>query len=143
VTGGAFRAWGVDHKEVPLRVPTERHGAPTNVELKASDASANPYLSLAGIIAAGLDGIERDLKLPEPVDQDPALLSEQERQQRRIDPLPGSLEEALGHFQNDPVLRGALGEPLAVSYVAVKPLEVEATRGLSVTDEVQRLVDVY
>ena len=140
---GAFRAWGFDHKEVPLRVPTERHGAPTNVELKASDASANPYLSLAGIIAAGLDGIERKLKLPEPVDQDPAQLSEQERQQRRIDPLPGSLEEALGHFQNDPVLTAALGEPLAISYQAVKRSEVEATRGLSVTDEVQRLVDVY
>ena len=53
------------------------------------------------------------------------------------------ITEISRHFQNDPVLRAALGEPLAISYQAVKRSEVEATRGLSVTDEVQRLVDVY
>ena len=60
---GVYRIWGYN-KQAPLRMPTERQGAPTNVELKASDASANPYLALAGVIAAGLDGIERGLDLP-------------------------------------------------------------------------------
>ena len=85
---GVYRVWGYDHKEAPLRVPTERQGAPTNVELKASDASANPYLSLAGLIAAGLDGIERGLDLPPPVDFDPGQLSDAERAARGIERLP-------------------------------------------------------
>jgi glutamine synthetase len=103
----------VDHKEAPLRVPTERQGAPTNVELKASDASANPYLSLAGLIAAGIDGIERGLGLPEPVDYDPGQLSDAERAARRIERLPATLDAALAALERDPVLLTALGEDLA------------------------------
>src|SRR5207244_605631 len=58
----AYRAWGFDNREAALRVPSPLRGLEaesTNVELKASDSSANPYLSLGGVIAAGLDGIGR------------------------------------------------------------------------------------
>lgn len=140
---GAFRAWGYDHKNVPLRVPSERHGAPTNIELKASDASANPYLALAGLVAAGLDGLERRLALPEPVHEDPDYLPEELRQKAGIEPLPNSPEEALGHFQSDSVFRKALGDPLFDSYCAVKRVEIEGARDLSVQDEVQRFAETY
>lgn len=140
---GVYRVWGFDHKEAPLRVPTERRGAPTNVELKASDASANPYLSLAGVIAAGLDGVARGLELPAPVDVDPGALAEAERAARGIERLPASLEAALAAFENDAVLVGALGPELARAYVAVKRAEAAALGGLALADEVGRLVEAY
>ena len=63
--------------------------APTNLELKASDASANPYISLGGVIAAALDGIERGLDPGEPVNEDPGNLTDAERARRRHPALPG------------------------------------------------------
>ncbi|MDX2170521.1 MAG: glutamine synthetase family protein [Deltaproteobacteria bacterium] len=140
---GVYRVWGYDHKEAPLRVPTERQGAPTNVELKASDASANPYLSLTGLIAAGLDGIARGLDLPPPVDFDPGQLSDAERAARGIVRLPASLDDALAALEHDPVLLAALGEPLARAYLAVKRAESRELGGLALADEVARLVEAY
>jgi glutamine synthetase len=140
---GVYRVWGYDHKEAPLRVPTERRGAPTNVELKASDASANPYLSLAGVIAAGLDGIARGLDLPPPIDVDPGQLDETERKARGIDRLPATLDEALAQLERDPVLLGALGDELARAYLAVKRAEAAELGALALADEVARLVEAY
>ena len=75
---GAFTCWGHDNREAPIRVPSVFDGmeeASTNVELKAADASCNPYLAVGGLIAAGLDGLERGLELPPPVEVDPATIA--------------------------------------------------------------------
>jgi glutamine synthetase len=125
----AYRAWGPDNREGALRVasPFKGHEAEsTNVELKASDSSANPYISLGGVIAAGLAGIERRLTLSPPATVDPYTLSDKERQAIGADRLPTSLKEAIGHLKRDEVLLKALGERLSTSYVAVKELDIEA-----------------
>jgi glutamine synthetase len=125
----AFRAWGPDNREGALRVasPFKGHEAEsTNVELKSSDSSANPYISLGGVIAAGLDGIERQLALPPPVTVDPYNLSDKERQAIGIDRLPQSLKEAIANLKRDDLLLRALGERLATSYIAVKELDIDA-----------------
>ena len=125
----AFRAWGPDNREGAVRVasPFKGHEAEsTNVELKSSDSSANPYISLGGVIAAGLDGIERKLTLPPAVTVDPYALSDKERQTIGADRLPQSLKEALDNLKRDDTLLKALGERLATSYIAVKELDVEA-----------------
>ena len=125
----AYRAWGPDNREGAVRVasPFKGHEAEsTNVELKSSDSSANPYISLGGVIAAGLDGIERKLTLPPAVTVDPYNLSDKERQTIGADRLPQSLKEALDNIKRDDTLLKALGERLATSYIAVKELDVEA-----------------
>jgi glutamine synthetase len=125
----AYRIWGPDNREGALRVasPTRsREAQSTNVELKASDSSSNPYLALGGVIAAGLDGIDRRLELPAPVIIDPHLLSEDERRAIHADRLSQSLEEAIGHLRRDGVLMDALGERLAGSYIAVKEADIAA-----------------
>src|ERR1700726_4827971 len=125
----AFRAWGPDNREGALRVasPFKGHEAEsTNVELKSSDSSANPYISLGGVMAAGLDGIERGLKLPPPVNVDPYNLSDKDRAAIGIDRLPTSLKEAVANLKRDEVLLKALGERLATSYIAVKELDIDA-----------------
>jgi glutamine synthetase len=126
---GAFIAWGHDNREAPVRVPSVFAGleeASTNAELKAADATCNPYLALGGLIAAGLDGIERSLEPPEPVEVDPATISSEEREARGIHPLPASQEEALDALAADEVLTDALGPVLTESYLAVRRSEWSA-----------------
>ena len=123
---GAFTCWGYDNREAPLRVASVFRGAEeasTNAELKACDATCNPYLALGGLIAAGLDGLERGLEPPEPVDVDPATLTEDERARRGIVRLPATQEEALDALAADRLLLAALGPTLADSYLAVRRSE--------------------
>ena len=123
---GAFTCWGHDNREAPLRVPSVFRGmeeASTNVELKAADASCNPYLAVAGLIAAGLDGLERGLEPPEPVEVDPATISEEKRERLGVRPLPATQEQALAALERDRVLMEALRPPLSRSYLAVRGSE--------------------
>jgi glutamine synthetase len=123
---GAFTCWGFDNREAPIRIASPFSGAEeatTNAELKACDASCNPYLALGGLIAAGLDGLERGLELPEPVKVDPATLAEDERERRGIVALPARQEQALDALAADDVLTAALGPVLTESYLAVRRSE--------------------
>jgi len=123
---GAFVCWGFDNREAPLRVASTFRGAEeasTNAELKACDASCNPYLAIGGLLAAGLDGLEQGLELPEPVDVDPATIPEDERARRGIVRLPATQAEALDALAADEHLLSALGPVLAEAYLAVRRSE--------------------
>jgi glutamine synthetase len=123
---GAFVCWGYDNREAPVRVASTFRGAEeasTNAELKACDASANPYLALGGLLAAGLDGLERELEPPEPLQVDPATIADDERARRGIVRLPSTQAEALDALAADEVLGGALGETLKDAYLAVRRSE--------------------
>jgi glutamine synthetase len=126
---GAFICWGHDNREAPVRVPSpfrDLEEASTNVELKAADASSNPYLAVGGLIAAGLDGLEGGLEPPEPVEVDPTTIDASEREARGIVPLPATQQQALDALAADDLLTGALGPVLAESYLAVRRSEWEA-----------------
>jgi glutamine synthetase len=123
---GAYTCWGYDNREAAVRVASALAGAEessTNAELKAADASCNPYLALAGLIAAGLDGLERSLELPEAVTVDPDTLRDDERASRGILPLPRTQEQALDALAADQLITAALGPVLSSSYLAVRRSE--------------------
>ena len=123
---GAFACWGHDNREAPLRAPSVFRGheeASTNAELKTADGSCNPYLAVGGVIAAGLDGLERELELPEAVEVDPATLADEVREQRGIKRLPETQAAALDALAADGVLLDALGPILAQSYLTVRRSE--------------------
>jgi glutamine synthetase len=125
----ACTCWGPDNREASVRVPSTYWGieaSTTNLEYKPADTSSNPYLAFGGLIAAGLDGIERDLVPPEPVTVDPATLTDEEREAGGMQAYPGNLKEALDALEADEVLMGALGDPLARAYLAVRRSEWEA-----------------
>ena len=125
----AYAAWGIENREAAVRVPSrywDDDEGSANLELKASDASANPYIALGGVIAAALDGIERQLDPGEPVDIDPGNLDEDERKRRGIRRFPETAQEALDALEGDPVLVGALGQPLATEYLKVRRAEAAA-----------------
>jgi glutamine synthetase len=129
----AYAAYGLDNREAAVRLASPVAGAESataNVEIKPVDVTANPYLALAAVLAAGMDGMERDLDPGEPTTVDPATLSEEERAERNIRPLPSSLDMALNALENDEVLIGALGAPLVRTHLAVGRAQAEIAREL-------------
>jgi glutamine synthetase len=99
-----------------------------NVEVKCFDLSANPYLLLGCLVAAGLAGVRDGLELPPEVTGDPARLDATEATQRGIVRLPHRLEQAVQAFAAEPVLRAALGDTLADAVIAVRTAEAERLR---------------
>jgi glutamine synthetase len=129
----AYISYGPDNREAAVRLASPVAGAETataNVELKPVDVTANPYLALAAVLAAGMDGMERGLDPGEPTMVDPATLSEEERASRGIHPFPASLDEALDALERDELLIEALGEPLVRTHVAVGRAQAEIARNL-------------
>ena len=125
----AYTAWGIENREAAVRVPSrywdDAEGS-ANLELKASDASANPYIALGGLIAGALDGIEQRLDPGDPVEVDPGNLAQAEMERRGIRRFPETAREALDALERDAVLVGALGEPLAGEYLRVRRAEAAA-----------------
>lgn len=119
----AFAFWGVENREAALRyVPGNALLGPgnANVELKPSDASCNPYLALAVLIAAGLAGIDERLTLPDPIADEPGRWSEDERRRASVAPLPSTPAEQRHALQDNPRIRDVLGEPLLGAFLAVR-----------------------
>lgn len=125
----AFNTWGPDNREAAVRVVSSLWGheaESVNLELKPSDPSNNPYLALAGLIAAGLDGVARELDPGEPVLVDPGNYNDEERAKRGIRRYPMTQAAALDALEQDELLMAALGPELSASYLAVKRSEYEA-----------------
>ncbi|HEY9762913.1 MAG TPA: glutamine synthetase family protein [Trichocoleus sp.] len=141
---GAFRTWGFDNREAAIRIPGNPSlPSPTHLELKTVDGAANPYLALGGAIAAGLDGIQQQLSLPDPIGIDPGTLSAAERIARHIDRLPVDLKTAIEHLQKNSPLTEALGQPLAQACLAVRQAEWDTMHTLSLEAEAKLLLERY
>ncbi|WP_066016683.1 glutamine synthetase family protein [Endozoicomonas atrinae] len=141
---GAFTAWGWDNREAAIRIPSQPGCiAPSNLELKTIDASANPYLALGSIIAAGIDGLRNRMDLKEECSIDPGCMSDQEREASSIRALPEDLLTALSCFRENNVLLNAMGEGLAKSYLGVKQAENNHFSEMSLEDEVNWLLQRY
>ena len=125
----ATTAWGFDNKEAALRVVSpyfQREKQSYNIEFKTCDASCNPYIALAGLIACGLDGIERRLEPGEPSEHDPSRLSREELDRGKVRQLPRTMGGALDELEKNEFLRSVMGEFLFRSYLMVKRSEQEA-----------------
>jgi glutamine synthetase len=127
----AFTAYGFDNREAAVRIPSVfwgREAESTNLELKPADHSGNPYLAMGALVAAGLDGIRRELDPGLPVDIDPGNMSEEDRARRGIERLPANLNTALDALEADTVLTAALGPVLTPAYLAVSASRARTSR---------------
>lgn len=141
---GAYTAWGIDNKEAAIRVLRNPFGdGPTNFELKSMDLAANPYVGLGCVLAAGLDGIARGLELGEPVQQNPATLSDDERTAAGVARLPESLSAALESFRACAPLREAMGAEFARVYGVVREAEVRTFADRDLDFERRLLLERY
>lgn len=115
--------WGWDNRSTLVRVPPERGGA-TRLEIRIGDGSANPYLAIAAILAAGTHGLTERLTPPQPLAGD-AYRAEPAVAGAR---LPGALEEALDALEGDDVLRTAIGAPIVDTFLRIKRFEIDRHR---------------
>ena len=115
-------AWSMRNRSPMIRVP-ERRGAGTRLELRTPDPSANPYLALTVMLAAGLDGLATDADWREPVNTNIWDMSYRERRRLRVDDLPHDLNEACDELEKDEVLSSALGDHIAQHFLVAKRAE--------------------
>ncbi len=116
--------WSMRNRSPLVRIP-ERRDDGSRCELRMPDPSANPYLSLAVQLAAGLDGVAQKLECREPVNRNIFRMSYRDRRKYQIDDLPRDLHEALDRFEKDDVIKAALGEHLTERFLEAKREEVD------------------
>ncbi|MBQ6446791.1 type I glutamate--ammonia ligase [Cytobacillus oceanisediminis] len=117
-----YLAWSASNRSALIRIPAKR-GMATRVELRCPDPSSNPYLTFAVIAAAGLDGVEKGLKAPAPINEDIFHMTEDRREELGIDSLPGGLDAAIAELEAGEIGLKTLGEHVYSEYVAAKKEE--------------------
>ncbi len=115
-------AWSTSNRSPLIRIPATR-GDGTRVELRCPDPSANPYLTLAVCLAAGLDGIRNQIMPPESVPDNLFEMQTEEKEKLGVQSLPMDLEEALEEFEKDEYIKGVLGKHITEKYVEAKRAE--------------------
>lgn len=122
-----YLAWSLANRSALIRVPAKR-GNSTRVELRSPDPSCNPYLALAVILGAILDGVENKIEPPLQVEENIYHMTKKERKRAKIDSLPASLDEALDLLDKDEIIKEALGSHIYDEFVTAKEKECDAFR---------------
>jgi len=140
----AYISWGTRNRSALVRVPEYRPGREkaTRIEFRSPDPACNPYLAFSVMLAAGLKGIEEECEPPEPVEVDVYQLSEEERQQRGIVTLPGSLGEAIDLMEESDLVRECLGEHVFYTFIRNKRAEWDAYRAQVTEYEIKRYLPI-
>jgi glutamine synthetase len=125
-----YICWGHNNRSAMIRVPMYKpnKGPSTRIEVRTVDAACNPYLAFAVILAAGMKGIDEEYELPREAEDDMWTLSERERKSLGIQPLPGSLQEAINIAESSELLAEALGEQVFDFFLRNKRKEWEEYR---------------
>ncbi len=122
-----YVAWSARNRSPLIRIPASR-GLSTRVEVRSVDPSANPYLAMAVLLKAGLDGIKNKLTPPAPVDRNIYVMSKEERIEEGIVDLPATLAQALDQLKSDEVIVSGLGEHIMEHFVEAKEIEWDMFR---------------
>ncbi|MDF1510421.1 type I glutamate--ammonia ligase [Robertmurraya sp. DFI.2.37] len=122
-----YVAWSARNRSPLIRIPASR-GLSTRVEVRSVDPSANPYLAMAVLLSAGLDGIKNKLTPPAPVDRNIYVMSREERIEEGIVDLPATLAQALDQLRADEIMTAALGEHILEHFLEAKEIEWDMFR---------------
>ena len=140
-----YIGWAQTNRSALIRIPrhTTNRDKATRAELRFPDPSANPYLAFAAILGAALDGIDRGLTPPKPLNNINVYhLTEEQRRKMKIASLPGSLAEALDELSHDQVIRDVLGPVVYEAFHRAKAAEWDDYR-INVSDwEVERYLEI-
>lgn len=127
-----YVAWSRKNRSPLIRVPVS-FGEDARIELRSPDPSANPYLTLALCLMAGLDGIQNKIEPPVAIERNISDMSEEKRQELGIGALPGTLIEAVEEMEKDEFVQKVLGKHVSARYIAAKKAEWHRYR-MQVTD---------
>ncbi|CAM5183070.1 Glutamine synthetase OS=Ureibacillus acetophenoni OX=614649 GN=SAMN05877842_10484 PE=3 SV=1 [Ureibacillus acetophenoni] len=137
-----YVAWSAQNRSPLIRVPSAR-GLSTRIEVRSVDPSANPYLAMAVILEAGLEGIRQGLVPPAPVNRNIYVMTAAERRANGIDNLPPSLDDALRLLEEDEVVQGALGNHIYENFKEAKEIEFEMFRSVVHPWEREQYLKMY
>ncbi len=140
----AYVSWARINRSDLIRVPAYRRGKEESVriEYRSPDPACNPYLAFSVMLAAGLQGIQKEYEVPDPVESNVYEMSDDERTQRDIDTLPGSLWEAIQAAENSQVLREALGDHVFETFIRNKKIEWDEYRSQVSDYEIKRYLPI-
>jgi glutamine synthetase len=134
--------WGRVNRSALIRIPRVHSSASTRLELRCPDPSCNPYLAFAAMLAAGLDGIRRELPVPDATEEN-IYIELNEKKGSVLSVLPGSLAEAILELEKDTVIRTALGAHISERFISAKRQEWDDYR-LEVTPwELNTYLPIY
>jgi glutamine synthetase len=140
---------GLQNRETLLRIPplVELGGGELSsqlrIEYRGADASANPYLALASIVRAGLEGLRARLSAPPLLEHDPATLDPHDAGRFGVGSLPASLADALQALEQDDIVRGWMHPELYAAYIGIKHAEMQAAGGLELDEVCRRYAAIY
>ncbi|MFD1065328.1 type I glutamate--ammonia ligase [Oceanobacillus locisalsi] len=123
----SYVAWSASNRSPLVRVPSSR-GLSTRIEVRSVDPAANPYMALSVLLASGLDGVKRDLDVPESVDRNIYVMNKKEREENDVRDLPSTLKEAMNYLEQDEVIKESLGEHLFEHFIEAKDIEWDMFR---------------
>jgi glutamine synthetase len=141
-----YLTWGRINRSALIRVPMVSPGRSveaTRVEVRCPDPSSNTYLAFAVMLAAGLDGIEKEMELGEPVEESLFEMEAERIAEKGIKELPGTLGEAIEELEADKVVSDALGDHVLTRYVEAKRSEWDEYRTQVTSWEVDRYLDAF
>ncbi|MCH7510879.1 MAG: glutamine synthetase [Chloroflexi bacterium] len=139
-----YITWARRNRSDMIRIPEYKPGkeVATRIEYRVADPACNPYLAFAAMLAAGLAGIEGEYPLPEPTEENVFEMSEEDRRERGIEVVPGTLHEAIQAAEESELLRTCLGDHVFESLIKNKKIEWNDYR-MHVTDfELDRYLSV-
>ncbi|MFC7372266.1 type I glutamate--ammonia ligase [Fictibacillus iocasae] len=122
-----YVAWSMRNRSPLIRIPASR-GVSTRIEVRSVDPTANPYLAMALLLSAGLDGIKNKLQAPKAIDRNIYVMDKEEREEAGIKDLPATLKEALENLKRNEIMMNALGEHAAEHFIEAKEIEWDMFR---------------
>lgn len=137
-----YVAWSTSNRSPLIRIPSDR-GMGTRVELRSADPSANPYLAIAAVLEAGLDGLRNELPAIHEVDENIYQMTSKERVEKDVRNLPDTLHNALKSLAKDEVVKGSMGDHIYHSFMEAKTREYDAYRQHVSDWERQRYMGKY
>ena len=137
-----YVAWPGHNRSPLIRIP-EARGLSTRLELRSVDPTANPYLAMAVLLEAGLDGIRRELTPPPAVDRNIYVMTEEEREAAQIYDLPSTIHNAIKALRKDPVMIDALGQHIYGNFNEAKRMEWAAYRQTVSEWEREQYLELY
>jgi len=136
-----YVSWSEHNRSVMIRIPAAR-GKSTRAEIRSVDPSANPYLAMSVILAAGLDSIEKNYPLVNPINENLFALSAKQRLDLGVDNLPDNLKEAIDVFKASPLMKEVLGDHIFHKFIDLKTQEWDSFR-TSVTEwEIKKYINI-
>jgi glutamine synthetase len=139
-----YIAWSRRNRSALIRVPEYHPGKEkaTRAEFRPPDPACNPYLTFAAMLQAGLEGIEKNYELSEPIEKNLYHLTAEERQKMGVESLPDSLGEAIAITEGSELVKRALGEHVFNRFVSLKKKEWENYRIQLTRYELDKLLPI-